>query len=64
MCALVYTKNMVHIFEGLVGPLMQRLEHRLGDNERYLKHLHEEKEHLKEELEKLKLRSPVKSTAV
>jgi len=64
VCALVYTKNMVHIFEGLVGPLMQRLEHRLGDNERYRRHLCEEKERLKEELEKLMLHSPVKSTAV
>ena len=64
VCALVYTKNMVHIFEGLVGPLMQRLEHRLGDNEQYLSHLCEEKEQLKEELEKLMLHSPVKSTAV
>ena len=54
---------MVHIFEGLVGPLMQRLEHRLADNERYLRQLRAEKERLKEELEKSKLRSPTKSTA-
>jgi len=55
---------MVHIFEGLVGPLMQRLEHRLGDNERYLRQLREEKEQLKEELKKLTPRSPVKTTSV
>ena len=55
----VYTENVVHIFEGLVGPLLQRLEHRLSDNERHLKQLREEKEQLKEELNKL--RSPVKS---
>lgn len=61
---VVYTKNLVHIFEGLVGPLIQRLEHRLGDNERYLRHLREEKERLKEELKKSKVHSPVKSTAV
>lgn len=64
VCAVVYTKNMVHIFEGLVGPLMQRLEHRLSDNERHLRQLREEKEQLKEELEKSMLHSPVKSTAV
>jgi len=58
---LVYTKNMVNIFEGLAGPLMQRLEHRLADNERHLKHLCDEKEKLKEELEKATFRSPVKS---
>jgi len=71
LCAVVYTKNTVHILEGLVAPLMQRLEHRLGDNERCLKQLCEEKERLgeeieqiEEELEKLMRRSPVKSTAV
>ena len=47
MCAVVYTKNMVHIFEGLVGPLMQRTEHRITDNERYLRQLRDEKEELK-----------------
>jgi len=55
---------MVHIFEALVGPLMQRLEHRLGNNERYLTQLCEENTQLKEELKKSKLRSPVKFTAV
>jgi len=46
---------MVNIFEGLIGPLMQRLEHRLADNRRRLRHLREEKERLKEELEKAML---------
>jgi BRCA1/BRCA2-containing complex subunit 3 len=60
----VYTKNMVHIQEGLIGPLMQRLEHRLKDNERHLHTLRKEKEKLKAELKHSVLLSPVKSTAV
>jgi len=55
---------MVHIFEGLVGPLMQRLEHRLSNNERYFTQLREENRKLNEELKNSPLRSPVKFTAV
>jgi len=55
---------MVHTYEGLIGPLMQRLEHRLSDNGRHLMQLQEENKQLKEELKKSKLQSPVKFTAV
>ena len=41
---------MSHIFEGLVGPLMQQLETRLSNNEQRLTALREEKERLKAEL--------------
>ena len=61
---VVYTKNMVHTYEGLIGPLMQRLEHRLSDNGRHLTQLSEENKQLKDELRKSKHHSPVKFTAV
>jgi len=60
----VYTKNAMHTYEGLVGPLIQRLEHRLSDLQRDLAQLSEENEQMKEELKKSKLRSPVRFTTV
>jgi len=63
VCAVVYTKNMVHVFEGLVGPLMQRLEHRVGDNQRNFSHLCQEKERLSEDLKTAMRRAAVKTSA-
>lgn len=60
----VLTKNMMQIFEILVGPLMAVFESRIMNNETTIEKLHKEKEELREKLKQLALQRPYSTTSV
>lgn len=61
---LVYTKNMMQIFEILVGPMMSMMESRLRQNELALERMRREKEQLHAKLKRMALQRPYSETII